>query len=836
MKRVLAIFLTCVFLLGLLPTSALAAEPDTEGLCPHHQEHSYEVCGYIEAVEGQPCGHVHDGDCGYVEAAEEVPCDMGCADTDGDGQIVHAEGCAYAPAVEGTPCQHEHDGECGYVEAIEGHPCGYVCRICPVQAMIDALPDASSITADNRADVEAQLGAISEAWAELTDEEAGQLDTARCEAAISALLALDGQDGADVPMLTAEVSVSYRSCDSNGQNWKTETVTATEVTASDTAWSNGWYVASGDVTINSRVTVTGDVHLILADGCNLTVNGSINVSNGNSLFIYAQNSDWKQAGAFYVSTTYYSYAEQGNPAIGDSTSCGTIIINGGNISTSVSKEFVAGIGGNGGFITINGGKVTVAGKTQSSDGRYWYKCGAGIGGNSGKNGGIVTINGGYVTASGSTHIKDWNVNTAPGIGGGITDSSSGESGTFSISGNAVLFTNAISDQSDKENWHGVVFEGTSGAVYGNVTLSEDLTIPSGYTLTIPDGVTFTIPSGVTLTVDGVITGGGTISSSGTITCKTPDSGKGYTLSYADETATAQKGYEVSTDNSAWANTVSVTPGGTLHVRKAGCGVTSQGAENTISVRPSAPTLTIDNAAEGVKNLSSDYYYNTTGADYSNAWTPGSGSTVTVAPEGCIYIYKAATSSKFKSDVQTLTAPARADAPTAPLEITKRAYSITITNTSSYPGCEFSKDGTNWHTAGTFSGLTAGTAYTIQVRVKATASSFKSTSMTQAVTTVAGDGSTTVKPGESAKTGGATITNDGEKIIITGGDGTTTTITPPTTGGNVNVGVGGGVTVPGGSKIQTGDNGPEITVGDKGGTVDSDGSITVPNGGTTPNRS
>jgi len=121
MKRILSVCLTCALLLGMLPLPALALEPDSEGLCPHHTEHSYEVCGYMEAVEGQPCGHVHDGDCGFVEAVPEVPCNMDCAETDGDGQIVHAEGCAYAPEVEDVPCQHEHDGECGYVEAVEGH-------------------------------------------------------------------------------------------------------------------------------------------------------------------------------------------------------------------------------------------------------------------------------------------------------------------------------------------------------------------------------------------------------------------------------------------------------------------------------------------------------------------------------------------------------------------------------------------------------------------------------------------------------------------------------------------------------------------------------------------
>ena len=170
MKRRLFSLLLCgAMLLSMCPTG-LAAEPEAGGLCPHHTEHSYEVCG-------------------YVEAAEEVPCNMNCAETGGDGQIIHAEGCAYTPAVE-------------------GHPCGYVCRVCPVQAMIDALPDAEGITPDNRAGVEAQLAVIDGARAELTDEEIAALDIAHYAAAVSALAALDGQAGADVPSVTKD-NVNY---------------------------------------------------------------------------------------------------------------------------------------------------------------------------------------------------------------------------------------------------------------------------------------------------------------------------------------------------------------------------------------------------------------------------------------------------------------------------------------------------------------------------------------------------------------------------------------------------------------------------------------------------
>ena len=66
--------------------------------------------------------------------------------------------------------------------------------------------------------------------------------------------------------------------------------TATEVTASDSQWSSGWYVVpAGTMTISQRVTVNGDVHLILKNGANLTIDGGISVAGSNALTIYAQS-------------------------------------------------------------------------------------------------------------------------------------------------------------------------------------------------------------------------------------------------------------------------------------------------------------------------------------------------------------------------------------------------------------------------------------------------------------------------------------------------------------------------------------------------------------------
>ena len=61
------------------------------------------------------------------------------------------------------------------------------------------------------------------------------------------------------------------------------------VTANDTQWTDGWYVARGDITIDQSVTVSGNVHLILEDGCNLTVNGGILLQSGSNMYIYAQS-------------------------------------------------------------------------------------------------------------------------------------------------------------------------------------------------------------------------------------------------------------------------------------------------------------------------------------------------------------------------------------------------------------------------------------------------------------------------------------------------------------------------------------------------------------------
>lgn len=134
----------------------------------------------------------------------------------------------------------------------------------------------------------------------------------------------------------------------------------TEVTKTLTTWSDGWYVAPADImSIESRVTVNGNVHLILADGCDLIVNGGIQ-GEGN-LTIYGQSE-----------------------GTGQLTATGSMVGN---------KSY--GIYVNGGNITINGGKVTATGGTVNATGGA-----SGISYGIYASNGSITISGGSVNATG----------------------------------------------------------------------------------------------------------------------------------------------------------------------------------------------------------------------------------------------------------------------------------------------------------------------------------------------------------------------------------------------------------------------------------------------------
>ena len=315
--------------------------------------------------------------------------------------------------------------------------------------------------------------------------------------------------------------------------------TATEVTASDTAWDSNttgsWYVAQSDVTINQRVTVTGEVYLILADGCTLTVNGGIQVAENNSLTIYGQSGG---TGKLIATLTGGSYnaAIGGNGQEGKNASTGgigapggTVTIHGGTVTAQ--SHFGAGIGGGSGWSSGAGGTVTIYGGTvtASSDG------GAGIGGggNNWENsygtiiggtagaGGTVTIHGGTVTAKGG--------NLGAGIGGG-SGNAAGAGGTVTITGGTVTAQGDLGAGIGGGNGDTGGAGGTVTITGGTVTATGDLGAGIG------GGSSPTRGAGGTVTITG-----------GTVTATSKDGagiGSGYvnnSLGYAGTFSTSENG-------------------------------------------------------------------------------------------------------------------------------------------------------------------------------------------------------------------------------------------------------------------------------------------------------
>ena len=121
--------LLCAVLLAGQPGTTIYAEgtaSDTEGLCEHHPEHTTE-CGYVEAVEGHRCEHVHTDGC-YTD-------ELICGYDDEDMELAADSDAAHehTPKCYKLDCPHErgeHDKDCGYVEAVKGQPCAFVCDEC----------------------------------------------------------------------------------------------------------------------------------------------------------------------------------------------------------------------------------------------------------------------------------------------------------------------------------------------------------------------------------------------------------------------------------------------------------------------------------------------------------------------------------------------------------------------------------------------------------------------------------------------------------------------------------------------------------------------------------
>lgn len=221
----------------------------------------------------------------------------------------------------------------------------------------------------------------------------------------------------------------------------------TVLTGSDTTLSAGWYLVSGELTFEERITISGDVHLILEDGCTMNAAKGITVSgSSNSLTIYAQ-SDGDDCG----SLTATGSASQAGIGGEDHGSGDNITINGG-IITATGGSRSAGIGGgcygDADNITINGGTVTAQGGKE----------GAGIGGGSYGSAANITINGGTVTAIGGE------------LGAGIGGGRKGSATNITINGGTVTATGNLGSAG---------IGGGDGGSGSNITINDGTVTATG---------------------------------------------------------------------------------------------------------------------------------------------------------------------------------------------------------------------------------------------------------------------------------------------------------------------------------------------------------------------
>jgi len=245
----------------------------------------------------------------------------------------------------------------------------------------------------------------------------------------------------------------------------------TVLTGTETELTSGWYLASSSLNYTQTLTMTGDVRLILENGCNMAVQGSYDdgttIDNGdgikiidtNSLTIYAQSLDTLIMGKLTVQGgdsgfnrpggggigNYYDgidytrgyvsinggYITASSGRVGAGIGARNITINGGKIVAyghSSSRGASPGIGGKDTYIVINGGDVSAISDYSSANTAGNYGGSAGIGGGSNSGGVTVIITGGNVTAIGGS---------GAGIGG--ASGTAGENGgTIIISGGKVM--------------------------------------------------------------------------------------------------------------------------------------------------------------------------------------------------------------------------------------------------------------------------------------------------------------------------------------------------------------------------------------------------------------
>ena len=492
-KRLTAAFMCLCLLVTLLPATAFAdGKPDRDpspaesGLCEHHPSHD-EACGYTGGSEGSPCTHEHDEacytlvtSCVHEHGPECYPVQSVSENTaalpeaEEPAEAVEPTACTHVCSEESgcitkvPDCGHEHDEACGYAPAEDGTPCAYVCRICNPQ-------DGGS--------------------EEETGPEAECICTELCTGDnINGECPLCGAGGAD---LTACKGVESQP-DTQAKAAPARAIT-TRI-AYDTLW-----IGNTRITDSGYWTTDGNGNLTASDAGNYNVafdadTSTLTLNNANIAGQYDFNYNNYDAGILvYSSSNAVSLNIQ---VAGNNVVSGSIGIyalsNGGEVFVTISGGGSLTASGSQNGISIvsefSNAALAIEGTAVKASGSY----SEGVRVQAGESStGSLSVDGGSLTASGNTGIEFL---FSTGMSGSGTPS-------LTVAGNAVVDAkgggiahNSSNNLSIQGN-SGIVFNGSTGTVYGNASLQEDLIIGEGESLTLDNGASLNA-NGHNVIVDG----------------------------------------------------------------------------------------------------------------------------------------------------------------------------------------------------------------------------------------------------------------------------------------------------------------------------------------------
>ena len=505
-KRLFAAFVCLCMIVSLLPTMAFAEAgvqdsgivTSESGLCEHHTQHD-ESCGYTEGTAEIPCSHEHDESCGGLTDPEA--------------------------------CNHTHDEACGYVPATEGTPCTFVCEVCDAQdsgnpaTPSDAQPEECTCeTLCTEEEINGDCPVCSAEGAELDKV---------CVGAALLLTAPTLRTG-EIELYVGGQQIKESGCYEN-QNGTWKKVDGTEP-------ANGQFSYDADtftLTLNQAMIVNYQ---------DVTVGGGFTYPG--SVIAFSQSAD--------VSLTIE--VSQGTSNI-TGTGGIRVVSKAGDASLSISGPGsleVKNVSNDSGIVLIGSKNVNLginsADVTISNVQYYGVQLAAGDACKS-----TATINDGNLTVSDSVvgiyFMRLYNDGPSSlTVSGNAMVDTEGSTGGI-INGSPDSFQIGADGESG-----GIVFNGKSGTVYGNVTLQDDLEIASGETLTVGKDASLTVPDGKTLTNNGTVTTeeGGTLT--GSITNAPP---KITTTSLSEGTVNTAYNQPLAADNNptSWSVTNGTLPDG-----------------------------------------------------------------------------------------------------------------------------------------------------------------------------------------------------------------------------------------------------------------------------------